>query len=238
MNKIIDQIYKSGVVEDDQGNQYPHNRSSILQDTGMVLYNLIRDYKPKRSLEIGFAYGLSTLFICQALAENGKGMHTAIDPNEDKAYKSIGLQNIKRADLGRFLRFYPEPSYKVLPDLTNQGEKFDFAFVDGNHHFDYVISDFLYIDKMLSINGLIVFDDLWMLSVRTAVSFILQNRAYELISSTHKPKSWEFRFWLTKLRIFQNLFGRDWNLKLAPHNVAILKKTAEDKRVWFHHRKF
>lgn len=198
MNKIIDQIYKSGVVEDDQGNQYPHNRSSILQDTGMVLYNLIRDYQPKRSLEIGFAYGLSTLFICQALAENGQGMHTAIDPNEEKAYKSIGLLNIKRADLDRFLRFFPEPSYKVLPELANRRKKFDFAFVDGSHHFDYVINDFLYIDKMLPINGLIVFDDLWLLSVRTAVSFILKNRAYELISSTHKPKSWEFRFWLTK----------------------------------------
>ena len=91
MNRIIDQIYKSGMVEDDQGNQYSHSPSSVPYETGLVLYNLIREYKPKRSIEIGFAYGLSTLFICQALADNGQGMHIAIDPWEKQAYKSIGL---------------------------------------------------------------------------------------------------------------------------------------------------
>jgi len=238
MNKIIDQIYKSGMVEDDQGKQYPLNPSSVPYDTGMVLYNLIREFKPMRSMEIGFAYGLSTLFICQALADNGQGMHTVIDPWEEHAYKSIGLLNIARANLESFLKFYPEPSYKVLPELNNRDENFDFAFVDGRHHFDYVITDFLFIDKMLSINGLVVFDDLWILGVRTAVSYILTNRAYQLTKSDYKIKNWKFRFWLTWLRIFQNPFGRDWNLKLTPHNIAILKKIGQDKRVGNHHRKF
>jgi len=49
MNEIIEKIYKTGVVEDGHGNQYPHNRSPILYDTGMVLYNLVRDNRPKRS---------------------------------------------------------------------------------------------------------------------------------------------------------------------------------------------
>lgn len=91
---------------------------------------------------------------------------------------------------------------------------------------------------MLAINGLLVFDNLWMPGIRTAVSYILKNRAFELIKPNYKPKRWELQFWLTKLRLFQNPLGRDWNLKMIPHNVAILKKNGHDKRVWFHHKKF
>jgi hypothetical protein len=48
------------------------------------------------------------------------------------------------------LRFYHAPSDEVLPRLCAQHERFDFAFIDGNHRFDYVLVDFFYIDKLLA----------------------------------------------------------------------------------------
>ena len=239
MNAIIEQIYSSGVVEDAHHNQYPHDTSSVFYASGSILYHLIRDFKPTKTLEVGFAYGLSTLFICQALADNGQGSHIAIDPYQNRKFRSIGLLNIERADLSKFLQFYPQPSYQVLAELNSQEESFDFAFIDGSHLFDFIMVDFFFIDRLLAQNGFIVFDDLWLPSVRKVVSFALHNRAYRLIKPNEKittPLSSRLGMLWTRFR--QNPFGRDWPLKWLPHNVAILQKTDVDKRKWTFYRDF
>ena len=116
MNQIIERIYCTGKVEDAQGNVLRHD-SSVTYETGILLYNFVRAVKPVRTLEIGMAYGLSTLFICQAHRDNGSGCHTAIDPFEEERYQTIGLLNIERAGLRDVLRFYQAPSEQVLPQL-------------------------------------------------------------------------------------------------------------------------
>ncbi len=239
MNAIIEQIYKSGVVEDSHHNQLPHNTSSVSYDTGTVLYYLIREFRPDKTLEIGLAYGLTTLFVCQALSDNSKGFHTAIDPYQHKNYQSIGLLNIERAGLNEYLRFYQSPSYQVLAQLTIQKETFDFAFIDGSHLFDFVMVDFFFVDKLLNINGVVVFDDLWMPGIRKAVSFVLKNRAYKLIRPCNKEAVPLLkRMGRLGRRILQNPFERDWKIKWIPQNVAILQKTDRDTRVWMFHKKF
>jgi len=45
---------------------------------GMWLYDLCRVAKPKSTLEIGMAYGYSTLYFLAALANNQIGTHTAV----------------------------------------------------------------------------------------------------------------------------------------------------------------
>jgi len=40
------------------------------------------------------------------MADNGQGTHTAIDPHEEHAYKSIGLLNIERANLNNLVSFF------------------------------------------------------------------------------------------------------------------------------------
>ena len=139
MNEIIEQIYSSGVVEDADHNQYPHDTSSVFYASGTILYHLIRDHKLTKTLEVGFAYGLSTLFICQALADNGQGAHIAIDPYQDRKFRSIGLLNIERAGLSNYLQFYPQPSFQVLAELNAREASLDFAFIDGSHLFDFMV---------------------------------------------------------------------------------------------------
>jgi predicted O-methyltransferase YrrM len=195
--------------------------------------------KPEKTLEIGMAYGLSTLFICQAHHDNGSGAHIAIDPFEDTRFKSIGLLNIKRANLEQLLRFYRSSSDEVLPQLCAQKDRFDFAFIDGSHLFDRVLVDFFYIDKLLNAGGHVAFDDLWMPAVRKAASFILKNRAYTLVRLPSKPKTSVWRRVLRiGRRIVQSPFGRDWTLKFVPQNVVVFKKVAHDSRHWQFHRAF
>jgi len=57
--------------------------------------------------------GTSALYICQAFADNGfkSALHTAVDPNQDTQYKSIGRNHVKRAGLESTFALMHEPSY-------------------------------------------------------------------------------------------------------------------------------
>ena len=68
----------------------------------------------------------------------------------------------------------------MLCRCLSKAGKFDFIFIDGNHRFDDVLVDFYLSDQLISPGGLIVFDDMWMRSVRTTINFILTNRQYKI----------------------------------------------------------
>jgi len=170
---------------------------NISAEEGRFLQELIRAKRPSKSIEIGCAYGISSLFICEALREVGAKSHTIIDPYQlttvteysSDGYEGIGLLNLRRAGFEDLITFYPEPSYRCLPRLEASQETFDFAFVDGMHTFDYVFTDFFYIDKMLPVGGAIVFDDVFYASVTKLCRYILTNLPYEAIGPDAKQAS-------------------------------------------------
>ena len=238
MNSLLEKIYETGQVEDAQGQVINPFPTTTPKEIGRLLNDLIQTHNLQKTLEIGMAYGLSTLSICQAHHNKGSGSHTAIDPYQSKDWKSIGLLNIERAGLQDKLRFFEASADEVLPQLVTQQEKFDFAFIDGLHLFDYTVVEFFYIDKLLSVGGYIAFDDVWMPSVRKVISFVLKNRAYKLIAIDTKP-SFTKRIARISSRFLQNpLELSDARLKLIPENVLLLQKTGEDDRAWDFHRHF
>ncbi len=237
MNLLLKSIYKVGYVEDSEGNSINPFPTSIPFETGALLYDLVRTEGLKKTLEVGMAYGLSTLFICQAHRDNGIGSHTAIDPNQDTVYKSVGLLNVKKSNLGNLLRFFQAPSSEVLPRLCQEGERFDFAFVDGRHLFDYVLVDFFYVDKLLETEGYVVFDDIWLPAVRKVVTFILRNKPYKLVAPPSKrtPPLWDRAARIGR-RFLQNPLTDDYSVKLIQEKICVLKKMSEDNRRGnFHH---
>jgi predicted O-methyltransferase YrrM len=238
MNVVIDEFVRSGRVSDRSGASFRPG-SAVTVETGLLLYDFVHMHKPARTLEIGMAYAISTLFICQALEDNGAGQHIAIDPNQTSQFKSIGLLNVDRANLAHRLSFIEGPSDAVLPRLCAEDGAVEFAFIDGWHLFDFTLVDFYYIDKMLPVGGHVVFDDLWLPAVRKAVSFVLRNKRYELIqpqSSVPTP-AWKRALRITR-RFAQDPIGRGVAAKLVQQNVAILRKTSVDSRVWDHYRTF
>jgi len=238
MNKVIDDIVRTGHVTDRQGNAF-EPVSAVTLESGALLYDIVREHKPSRSLETGMAYGMSTLFICQALEDNRAGSHIAIDPFQTDEFKSIGLLNVERAGLAHRLHFHEAASDMMLPKLWADGARLDFAFIDGWHLFDFTLVDFYYIDKLLSVGGHVAFDDLWMPAVRKVVSFVLRNKPYELVrvASTRPAPAWK-RIVRIGRRFAQDPLGRDWGPKLLPHNIAILRKMGDDSRTWDFHRRF
>ena len=238
MNPVLKDILATGTVKKD-GRSIDIQDVSVTLDTGLQLYAFLRKERPARTIEIGLAYGLSALFICQAHRDNGgEGHHTAIDPSESSHWKNVGLSNIERAGFENTFRFFEARSDEALPKLREDGERFDFAFVDGSHLFDNAFIDFFYLDKMLDVGGCIAFDDLWMPAVRKVASFALRNKDYRLVrlGRSRAPR------WKQALRIgrrfAQNPLGPDLALKLVPTNVGVLRKIAEKSRPWNYHCPF
>ena len=239
MNTVIEYIYRTGTVEDpDRGPVTPFP-VSVPYETGSLLYDLVFKEGLNRTLEVGMAYGLSTLFICQAHSDKRSGAHTAIDPFQGSSFRNIGLANVREAGLDGYLRFHDAPSFEVLPALCRAGEVYDFAFIDGRHHFDYVLVDFFYIDKLVRVGGYVVFDDLWLPQVRKVISFVLRNRGYEVARVTGGRKSPLWRRAARAVRRFvQTPLTRDVGVKLIGENVCVLKKVGEDQRAALSHRPF
>jgi predicted O-methyltransferase YrrM len=240
MNSLIKHIYETKSVEDDRGNKFDI-RSGIKYSEGIALYELIRKRSARETLEIGMAYGLSTLFMCQALSDNGGGRHTAVDPRQDE-WHSIGLANIRRAGLEDFFRFFPAPSDLVLSRLVTEGERFDLVFIDGKHLFDYVLVDFYYSDKLIRPGGCIVLHDYWIPAVRKALAFVLANRRFKVVRDA-APTRWSPAVRLAGffMNLFQNLNDVfSFKLILAPggRNYCVLEKLADDARLDGHYKLF
>ncbi len=240
MNSLIEQIYASGHIEGPNGDLIKLFPTSIPYEEGKALYQLVRTTKPKNTLEIGMAYGISTLFICQAHHDNGSGRHTAVDPFEHKRWQSIGLLNVRRAGIEGVLRFFEHASHEILPQLIQNGERFELVFIDGSHLFDYAMVDFFLVDKLLEVGGYVVLDDIGLPSVRKLLSFILCNRNYYV--APEFPSTAD-SLWKKPLRFVK--YASQAPLDLLPALIArsqrrfcVLRKASEETRQWDHYKPF
>ena len=79
MLDITRDIIASQMVEDLAGNKYPlHSATDAMQ--GEFLQKLIEQVDASTCLEIGLAYGISSLFICESLAKQESPRFISIDP--------------------------------------------------------------------------------------------------------------------------------------------------------------
>jgi predicted O-methyltransferase YrrM len=130
-----------------------------------------------RTIEVGLGYGIAALFMCEGLVANGaaNARHVVLDPNQATRLANCGLQFLEEAGVSRLLEFLPLPSEIALPRFLAEGRHFDLAFVDGNHRFDGVFLDLIYLGRLVRPGGVIVVDDYQLPSVLRAVSFCTSN---------------------------------------------------------------
>ena len=83
-----------------------------------------------QTLEVGCAYGFSSLFICEILAGHPGAHHTIIDPFQTLQYKRAGVQGLEKAGY-QFWKLIEEGSEFALPDLCRKGAHFGFCLIDG-----------------------------------------------------------------------------------------------------------
>ncbi len=149
---------------------------------GAMMNEFMRANSVQRSLEVGFAYGFSTVWMLDALRSKTDSLHVSVDPLQKSLWHGIGLTQVDRLAFGKSFKWIENFSIHALSDFIRRNEKFDFVYIDGNHRFDDVIVDFYLADQIVRPGAIIILDDMWMPSVRAAVNFIVNNRAYERIA--------------------------------------------------------
>jgi predicted O-methyltransferase YrrM len=128
-------------------------------------------------VEVGLAYGSSALAIGEALVTAGgpQPRHIVIDPFQRQAYADVGWELLCAAGLDSIATLVAAPSSIALARLVAEGMTADAAFVDGSHRFHEVFVDLYFLRKLVRPGGVIVLDDDWTPSVRTAIRYYEHN---------------------------------------------------------------
>ena len=92
-----------------------------------------------------------------------------------RQWASIGVRNVERAGFTERHTLVESFDYIALPKLLQEGARFDFAFIDGMHLFDYTLLDFFFVDVMLDVGGwvIVVVSIVLLLSLSLPLSLLL-----------------------------------------------------------------
>jgi predicted O-methyltransferase YrrM len=150
---------------------------------GAALGDWVRREGARQTLEVGLGFAISTLFICEALLENGGEIgHVAVDPYQFESlaghrtlYGGAGVATLEEAGVRDLVDLHVERSETALPRLLAEGRRFDLAFIDGNHRFEGVFLDLVFCGKLLRPGAVVFADDLQLRAVRRAASFFVSN---------------------------------------------------------------
>jgi predicted O-methyltransferase YrrM len=240
MNTFIQRIYETRKVTGRSGEDC-ELQFEISPEEGELLSSIIRDDPGiLRTLEVGCAYGLSSLYICFSLKGRMGASHTIIDPYQSIHYDGIGIKQLEEAGID-FFNLIEDKSEIVLPSLLKQMEgTFDFVFVDGFHTFDHTLLDCFYATRLLRVGGYLAIDDVSWPSIRRVVDFLQNYPCYEIHGAVTIR---EFRSWKkTALRAVMFPISRDaWAKVLSnrlyrrifsekEYSLIALKKISEDER--------
>lgn len=149
--------------------------------------DLVRDLliseRVETVVEVGLAYASSALAIGEALVTINPPhpRHVIIDPFQVRAWSNVGWDLLCSAGLDSIATLMLAPSSIALPHLVSDGLIADAAFVDGSHRFHEVFVDLYFLRKIVRPGGLIIIDDNWTPSVRTAVRYYEQNLGWTAI---------------------------------------------------------
>lgn len=159
------------------GSTHDVRRVSISPGEGEALREWVLRENATRTIEIGLAYGLSTLYICEGLLRPDlpAARHVALDPFQATRFANRGLQALREAGVAALVEHVDEISQIALPTFLKEGRQFDLAFVDGNHRFDSVFLDLFYLGRLLPKGGVVFVDDYDLPGIHRAVSFYLSN---------------------------------------------------------------
>jgi predicted O-methyltransferase YrrM len=180
----IDKLYREGVVHCDDGFTKSLYPTSLTPGRGRFLGELARQLAPRATLEVGMGWGLSTLHLLEGLLRAGgpHQPHIVMDPFQHSMLHGGALRTIREAGAANLIEFHEVPSEIHMPKLVEQGRKFDFIFIDGDHRFDGAFVDLVFAHKLLTPGGVVVMDDTEYDSVFLACRFAETNWNYSYVA--------------------------------------------------------
>ena len=180
-------LYKSGVMYALDGNETKLNDTSLGITEGRILWNLARQSKPGTIIETGFGRGGSAAFFLSALAPWG-GKLISIDPAFRHWAGDVGINYLRHLGIADNHTLIERPSELALAQIVSDGTVNDLklSYIDGSHHFDGTLIDFVYLDRLTAVDGIIAIDDAHSPAVRTVTSFVAHNFPYQIFYPTER----------------------------------------------------
>jgi len=182
LREQIRRAYSQGYVEGHDGRCYEIFPDSVTPERAAFLEAAGAAAAPAATLEIGMAWGMSTLAILSVLAEGKRHFrpHVVIDPLQGARYRNAALLAIRRAGAEPAIEFRAQTSIAALSELV--GRTFDFAFVDGGHHYSNVFCDLWLLHPLLKPGAIVVLDDVWFDDIKRVCAFAERHLGYRFHS--------------------------------------------------------
>jgi predicted O-methyltransferase YrrM len=179
LDPLLEEMLSSGEAVDALGRAH-RLHSNVSRADCEFLAGLVESQPSiRRTLEVGCAYGASSLAICSGIAGREGARHVIVDPHQAEQWHGAGVALLRRAGID-FFELIEAPSEFALPRLAQEAaETFDFVFIDGWHTFDHTLVDIFYADRLVRPGGFVVIDDATMPSVAKAVSYLSRFPNYE-----------------------------------------------------------
>lgn len=175
---VLQEILTQGLVQHPEGCSL-QIVANISYANSQALRAVVEQRKPELVVEIGMAYGVSTLSILSAMQQNATGRLISIDPYIGwPTGRLVALHQVARAGAEEIHSHWHECSYTALPRMLQEGLHPDLIYIDGNHNFDYVFTDCFYADKLLGAGGVIGFNDCGWRAVHKVLRFLTAYRRY------------------------------------------------------------
>jgi predicted O-methyltransferase YrrM len=219
------EVYRTGVMYSVNDEQVMLNDTSLGLTEGRILWHLSRQFRPQVIIETGFGRGGSAAFFLTALSP-WKGRLISIDPAFKHWAQDIGPTYIDKLGFSGSHTLIEEPSELALAKIISQAlvQNLKLSYIDGSHHFDGTLFDFMYLDKLTEPGGIIAIDDAHAPAVRTVASFIAHNLPYQLHYATsrlvlckkltHLERDW------CHFKPFQSSPKSDWDVHDARPDAA------------------
>ena len=115
---------------------------------------------PSKFLEVGSFEGRSAIWVLDNILVHPESRLTCVDPCYGGYEANLRFNLSTYIDAGK-CQLVEEYSEAGLPKLLHAGEvgTYDFAYIDGCHHSEYVLRDAVMSFLLLKEDGIMVFDD-------------------------------------------------------------------------------
>ena len=154
-NSIVGKTYGNNVISKTIGEVCKRTSKSYFWS--LILFKLIRKFKPYICLELGTGLGISASYQAAALALNGKGKIITLEGSESLV--SIAKQHFYTLGLDNAF-IIPGKFQDTLDGVLESNRSFGYVFIDGHHDEKATLRYYQQVLPFLSNDAIMVFDDI------------------------------------------------------------------------------
>lgn len=173
IRKFIDEYLRPDANKHaDEGNWHNVDKPSGNLGYGWIHYSFIRNVKPKRVLVIGSRYGFIPAVCALACRENKKGKVDFVDAGYDQDnpmhknhWGGVGFwtkadvnKHFAEFNLEKYLKTHIETSLEFFEKKPHS--QYGYIYIDGDHTYDGVKSDFEHSWSLLEQGGMMSLHDI------------------------------------------------------------------------------